>query len=259
MDTLRVIMLGTGTSHGVPMIGCDCAVCTSPDPRDTRTRTSIAIQWADRSVLIDTPPELRLQCIANNVRRADAILLTHHHADHLVGLDDVRRFNALQGTEIMCYGLPETLDCLMQMFGYAFVDDPEYPSSKPHLGLQVVDGPFELFGRRVTPIPLLHGPMRVLGYRFGRFAYCTDCSQIPDESWALLEGLDVLVLDGLRRRPHPTHFNLDQAVEAATRIAARLTYFTHIAHELKHAEVNDELPDGMELAYDGQIIDVPWS
>lgn len=256
MSRLRVTFLGTGTSHGVPMIGCECAVCRSSDPRDVRTRTSIAVQWNDRSVLIDTSPEMRIQCLANRITRVDAFLFTHHHADHLAGLDDARRFNELQGCALPCYGLPETLARLRDMFPYAFVDLPEYPSAKPHLTRHPVHGPFDLFGMRVTPVPLLHGTLPILGYRFGRFAYCTDVSEIPAESWPLLEGLDVLVLDALRIRPHPTHMNLAQAVEAATRIAARQTYFTHIAHELLHERTNASLPANMALAFDGQTFEV---
>lgn len=256
MDTLRVIFLGTGTSHGIPMIGCDCAVCRSDDPRDKRTRTSIVVQWGGRNVLIDTSPELRLQCVASNITRVDAVLYTHSHADHLAGLDDLRRFNALQKSPLTCYGSTKTLEQLGEMFSYAFIQDPDYPSAKPDLHMHAIHGTFELFGQVVTPIPLLHGALSIYGYRFGRFAYCTDVSVIPDGSWPLLEGLEVLVLDALRRRPHPTHMNLEQAVATATKIGARMTYFTHIAHELSHARVNAELPEGMALAYDGQIIEI---
>ncbi len=251
-SSIRVVCLGTGTSHGIPMIGCDCPVCTSDDPCDRRTRPGIAVSWADRTVLIDTPPDLRLQCVANDVRRADAILFTHHHADHITGLDDVRRFNWLMGRPLGCYGMPVTLDSIRRMFRYAFEDDPDYPSHKPELKLVPIDDqPFDLFGIKVTPIPLMHGPMPVLGYRFGRFAYCTDCSHIPDTSLALLDGLEVLILDALRIRPHPTHFNLEQAVEMAQRIAAGRTYFTHIAHEISHQTVSAQLPPNIHLAYDG--------
>lgn len=256
MDRLRVTFLGTGTSHGIPMIGCSCDVCTSSDPRDRRTRPSIVIERAGQTILIDTSPELRLQCLANGVSRVDAILFTHPHADHVTGLDDVRRFNALRGSTLPCYGLADTLDVIVRMFPYAFVDDPGYPSAKPRLSLHPVDGPFDLFGAQVVPVPLLHGQMTVLGYRFGRFAYCTDVSAIPSDSWRLLDALDLLVLDGLRHRPHPTHFNLEQAVAAAARISARRTLFTHIAHELSHAKVNAVLPPGMALAYDGQVVEV---
>ncbi len=256
MNGLRVIFLGTGTSHGVPMIGCACDVCASADPRDRRTRPSIAVQFDGHTVLIDTSPELRLQCLANDITRVDAILYTHPHADHVTGLDDLRRFNAMQKTALPCYGSPETLDVILRMFPYAFIDDPKYPSAKPRLTLHAVEEPFDLFGTRVIPVPLLHGQMPILGYRLGRFAYCTDCSMFPEESWALLEGLDLLVLDALRRRPHPTHMNLEQALVAAKRIGARRTLFTHVAHELMHEQTIAELPPGMSLAYDGLVTDV---
>jgi len=250
---IRLVILGSGTSHGVPMIGCDCRVCRSPDARDRRTRCSAVFQYDGYTILIDTSPELRLQCLAAGVTRVDAILLTHHHADHVVGLDDVRIFNQRQRGAIRVLGQAETLERVREMFPYAFRDDPDYPSAKPRLRAEPIDGPFELCGRRVTPIPMLHGRMPVLGFRVGGVAYCTDCSHIPVGSLRLLGDLDVLVLDGLRRRPHPTHFNLEQAVEMARRIGARRTYFTHIAHELMHAETNAELPEGMELAYDGLV------
>jgi len=248
---VKVIFLGTGTSHGIPMIGCDCAVCTSPDPRDKRTRVSIVVQWDDRSFLVDTGPEFRMQCIANGIRECDAVLFTHHHADHIVGLDDLRRFNWIHAREIECYGLPATLHRLRHMFDYAFTHDPHYPSAKPHLVDRVIDGPFELFGKRIIPIPLCHGRLPILGFRFDRFAYCTDASAIPPESMALLTDLDVLVLNALRIRPHPTHFNLEQAVACARQIGGKRTLFTHIAHELMHETTNQGLPHGMELAYDG--------
>lgn len=251
---MKLIFLGTGTSHGIPMIGCDCAVCTSPDPRDKRSRPSVVVQWDEFNVLIDTSPELRLQCLANNITHVEAVLFTHHHADHITGLDDLRRFNWIQRMALPCYGSELTLSKLQKMFSYAFIEDDKYPSAKPDLSLWPVSGLFELGGRQVVPIPLLHGRMPVLGFRFGPVAYCTDCNYIPDESMQLLTDLDTLVLDALRRRPHPTHFNLEQAVEWAKRIAARRTYFTHIAHELGHQATNDELPPGMELAYDGQVL-----
>ncbi|HKQ46609.1 MAG TPA: MBL fold metallo-hydrolase [Phycisphaerae bacterium] len=250
-----ITVLGSGTSHGVPMIACDCAVCTSADPRDRRTRPSILIQYDATTLLVDTSPELRLQCLANNVRRVDAVLYTHHHIDHLAGLDDLRRFNWLQEAAIPCYGQPATLERLRTMFAYVFEDDAEYPSAKPRLELREIDGPLDIGGQTITPIPLLHGRMPVLGFRVGSFAYCTDVSEIPQESWGLLSGLDVLILDALRKRPHPTHFNLEQAVDHARRILARQTYFTHIAHELPHEETNRELPKGMALSYDGLVID----
>lgn len=210
-----------------------------------------------RSLLIDTTPELRLQCLACDVRRVDAVLFTHHHADHVMGLDDLRRFNAIQGTVLTCYGDEATVSTLERVFPYAFHHSPDYPSSKPNLRLELIEGPFEIDGVPITPIPLYHGKLHVFGFRLGRFAYCTDVSSIPDSSWPLLADLDVLVLDALRKRPHPTHFNLEQAVEIAGRINARRTVFTHIAHELAHDATNASLPTQMALGYDGQVIEVP--
>ncbi|GMU24608.1 MAG: MBL fold metallo-hydrolase [Phycisphaerae bacterium] len=256
MDSLQVTILGSGTSHGVPMIACDCPVCTSSDPRDKRTRSSIVVSLGGHSVLVDTTPELRLQCLACDIRHIDTVLYTHAHADHVTGLDDLRRFNHLLGAALRCYGNAPTLDTIERMFPYAFHHDPSYPSAKPQLELALADGPFEVGGMQIVPIPLYHGPLPILGYRFGNFAYCTDCNRIPDESMALLKGLDVLVLDALRHRPHPTHFNLEQAVDAARRIGAQQTYFTHIAHELGHEATNATLPPGMALAYDGQRIEL---
>lgn len=235
------------------MIGCDCAICTSTDPRDRRTRTSAVFSYDGVNLLIDTSPELRLQCLANDIRRADALLFTHHHADHVVGLDDVRRFNWLQKSPLTVYGSDHTLTRLKQMFSYAFIDDPAYPSARPDLRLEPLSGPIELFGRTITPIPYRHGPTPVFGFRVGNIAYCPDCNFIPDQSRELLRGLDVLVLNALRHRPHPTHFTLAEAIEEARRIGAKQTYFIHIAHELKHAETEATLPAGMKLAYDGLV------
>ena len=255
MSSIEVVILGTGTSHGVPMIGCKCAVCTSDDPRDQRTRPSIWIRAGQSDILIDTTPELRLQCLANDIDRVDAVLYTHHHADHVAGLDDLRRFNHLMGRPISCHATEQTLASLRRMFSYAFEPGGDDPTSRPQLEWSVIDrSPFAIGEVTVTPIPLFHGEMPILGFRIGKMAYCTDCSRIPDESYPLLEGLDLLILDALRRRPHPTHFNLAQAVDEAKRIGAGQTLFTHIAHAMGHAETNAELPDGMALAHDGQRI-----
>lgn len=254
MESVTLTILGSGTSHGVPMIGCTCATCRSDDPHDQRTRPSALLSFADHHVLIDTSPELRLQCLAAGIDTLDAVLYTHAHADHIVGIDDLRVFSADRDRPLDIYASAETLGRLQRMFSYAFDDDPHYPSAKPRLCPNVIDGPFELCGRTIIPIRLLHGRVEVLGYRVGRIAYCTDCNRIPDASLALLEGLDVLILDGLRHRPHPTHFNLEQAVAMARRIGARQTYLTHIAHTLPHAQINAELPDGIELAYDGLVV-----
>jgi phosphoribosyl 1,2-cyclic phosphate phosphodiesterase len=241
------------------MIGCTCAVCSSPDPRDRRSRPSIYIQCDGASLLVDTGPDLRTQALRFGVTRVDAILYTHGHADHVVGLDDVRRFNALQKSSIACYGDTRTLAEIRQMFGYVF--DPATPKGGgiPHVELVEIDpegGPFEAAGVRITPVPVYHGERLILGFRVGIFAYLTDCSRIPDGSWPLLEGVEVVVLDALRERPHPTHFSLSEAVEAAGRIGARHTYFTHIAHDLGHATTCAKLPPSMQLAYDGLIAEL---
>jgi phosphoribosyl 1,2-cyclic phosphate phosphodiesterase len=250
-------VLGSGTSHGVPMIGCDCAVCTSDDPRDRRTRTSIVVDFGERRVLVDTSPELRLQCVENGITRIDAVLFTHAHADHVTGLDDLRRFNWLGGGAVHAFGSADTLAAIRRMFAYIFTDEPDYPSHKPQIELhEISPGPLELCGQAIEVLALEHGTLPVLGFRFGDFAYCTDCNRIPDASLEKLKGLDTLILDGLRERPHPTHFNLEQAVAMAEIIAARRTYFTHIAHELPHAVTNARLPEGMALAHDGLVIEV---
>ena len=254
---VEVIVLGSGTSHGVPMIGCDCAVCTSADPRDKRTRPSVYVRIRGQCILVDTAPELRLQCIANGINRVDAVLFTHHHADHVTGLDDLRRFNWLMKQPIPCFGTERTLNRLTRMFSYAFDPEPQSPHSRPELELCRIDSqPFTIGEETIIPIPLMHGPMAVMGFRFGSFAYCTDCNDISRESSTLLQGLDVLVLDALRRTPHPAHFNLEQAVEMAYKIDARETYFTHVTHQLGHRQTNKELPHGMALAYDGLRIAV---
>ncbi len=254
---VEVIVLGSGTSHGVPMIGCECPVCTSEDPHDKRTRPSIFVRMDGQRILVDTTPELRVQCLAHGVNQVDAVLLTHHHADHVAGMDDLRRFNWIMQRPVPVYGTQRTLANLRRMFLYAFEPAPDSPHSRPQLELHTIDQePFAIGDAMITPIPLMHGPLPVLGFRFGNFAYCTDCSHIPDASIHLLQDLDVLILDGLRRKPHPAHFNLDQATAMARELGVKQTYFTHIAHQLLHEETNRELPDGMALAHDGLRISV---
>ena len=249
---MKITFLGTGTSHGVPMIGCDCATCRSEDPRDKRLRTAIYVQMDDGTgVLVDAGPDLRQQALRHNIRRVDAILFTHGHADHIYGLDETRRFTGISQGPLPCYGDEQTLSDIRKTFSYVF--DPATPrgGGLPELNLRLVDGPIRVGAHEVTPIPVLHGTRPILGLRFGSFAYLTDCSSIPEGSWPLLHNLDVVVLDALRHRPHHTHFSLSEATEAARRIAAGRTYFTHMCHDLPHAETNEALPQGMALAYDG--------
>jgi phosphoribosyl 1,2-cyclic phosphate phosphodiesterase len=255
MTDVELLFLGTGTSAGVPMIGCHCAVCRSDDPRDKRTRPSVVISCGQTRILVDTTPELRLQCVANAVESIDAVVYTHAHADHVMGLDDVRRFNALSGRPLDVWGDAPTLATLSRTFGYAFIaPDPASKLFRPHLVQRTIDGPFEIGGQTWTPVRLFHGQMPVLGFRVGRLAYCTDVSRIPEESFKLLEDLDVLVLDALQPHKHVTHFSLEEAIAAARRIGARQTFFTHIAHAMGHEATNATLPPGMRLAHDGQRV-----
>ena len=233
------------------MIACSCPVCTSPDPRDKRNRCSLMLEYDEKVVVVDTAPEFRLQCVALGIQRVDALLFTHTHADHIFGLDDVRRFCSIHGRPIPCYGTAKTIRSLKTIFSYAFDFDRPIYSEIPRLEAREVAGPFDLFGREVIPLELMHGREVVLGFRIGSFAYCTDCSAIPDRTMEQLRGLDVLVLDALRYTPHPTHFNVDQALAAAGRIGAKKTYLTHIAHEILHADLAGKLPESVFLAYDG--------
>lgn len=255
--SVRVLFLGTGTSHGVPMIGCDCGVCRSPDPRDTRTRPSIVLDFADGfRVLVDTTPDLRAQALRHDVRRIDAILFTHAHADHVMGLDEVRRYNMLTRAPMPVFADAPTLRELRRTFAYIFESGAPKGGGVPDLRLFPIGGPFCLGPALVQPVPIHHGPWDILGFRVGRFAYLTDCNGVPESSLALLRDLDVLVLDALRRRPHPTHFTIDEAQAMARRIGARQTYFTHIAHDLGHEDTCAGLPPGMLLAHDGLTLEV---
>jgi len=250
----QLIFLGTGTSVGVPMVGCACATCISNDPRNSRLRCGLAVGLPDGNLLVDTPTDLRTQLLRERLGTVHAVLYTHEHADHLFGLDDLRLFPFYLGHKLPLYCEARVEARIRRSFDYAFESDAEalHPGAIPHLTItQITTAPFDLLGARVTPIRLRHGRLGVLGFRFGDIAYCTDTNGIPDESWPLLEGLDVLVLDALRPRPHATHFSLDEAVEVARRVGARRTLFTHISHELEHAATSALLPQGMDLAYDG--------
>ena len=259
---LTVTLLGTGTSTGVPVIGCGCEVCTSEDPKDTRTRCACYVQVGDMGILIDTGPDFRRQALREGIDRIDAVCYTHHHFDHVVGLDDLRPFFFQNRRVMPCYTHADTAAVLRRNYDYIFGDDP-YPGAA-NVSLETIDGPFAVPSRYdnsgpvpVDPILLYHGNMPVYGYRVGGFAYLTDVSEIPEPSYAALDDIDVLVLDALRPKSHPTHFSFDEAVEQARRIGARQTYFVHMTHNVRHAEANARLPDDIQLAYDGLTFEVP--
>jgi phosphoribosyl 1,2-cyclic phosphate phosphodiesterase len=255
IERARVTFLGTGTSHGVPMIGCSCAVCTSEDPRDDRLRPSIYVELPDLAVLVDTATDLRAQALRFRVARVDAILFTHSHADHVMGLDEVRRFNALQASSIPCFADARTAADIRRSFAYIFEANTPKGGGVPQLELFTLQGEFCLGRTVVVPVPLWHGERRILGYRVGPFAYLTDCSAIPDASWALIDGVQLLVLDALRHKPHPTHFSVSEALAVVDRLRPSRTWFTHIAHDLPHATTCARLPAGVELAYDGLTVE----
>lgn len=252
---MKVTFLGTGTSTGVPVLACDCGVCRSPDPRDKRLRPSILLEWEDASVLIDTSTDLRQQGLRIGLERLDAVLFTHAHVDHILGLDEIRQFNWRQRGPVPIYGSSETLAALRRTFWYVF-EEVEAGGGRPRVAVHTVDAPFALLGKTVVPVPILHGTLPILGFRIGAFAYLTDASRIPDASRTLLEGLDVLVLNALRPRPHPTHLSLQEALTEASRIGARRTWFTHMGHEMPHEKVSTSLPVGVQLAWDGLTVDV---
>ncbi len=256
--TLRITFLGTGTSTGVPVPLCSCAVCRSADPRDRRLRPSVLVQSSGASVLVDTTTDLRLQALRYRIARVDAVLYTHAHADHILGLDDLRLYNWRQGHPVPAYGSPATLETLARCFWYVFEPGPS-EITRPEIDLRPVTASFRLHDLEVQPIPLMHGRLPILGYRVGRFAYLTDVSEIPEASYDLLQDLDVLVINALRVRPHPTHLNLDGAAACAKRIGARRTYFTHLSHDVHHASVAPRLPPGVELAYDGLRVELAAS
>jgi phosphoribosyl 1,2-cyclic phosphate phosphodiesterase len=255
-DCLKITVLGSGTSVGVPTIGCHCPVCTSTDPKDRRLRPSVLVSYGGRNVVIDTTPDFRFQALRAGLERLDAIVFTHAHADHIMGLDDVRPFNYRQRSGIPVYGAPETIGTVRRVFEYIFAE-VEHDSHVPHLETHMLDGaPFDLFGVGFTPVLLHHGRSRVYGYRFGSAAYLTDHNDIPEASLELLRGLDVLFLDALRHQPHPTHTTVRRALEYVEELKPRRAFFTHICHDLPHEETERSLPPHVRLAYDGLEIRV---
>lgn len=252
---IEVTFLGTGTSTGVPVIGCDCPTCRSADPRDTRLRASILVRVDGVTLLVDTSPDLRAQVLTAGVRHIDAVLYTHEHADHTAGLDELRSFNEIQQQHIPVYAAPRTAAELRQRFGYAFKDLFPFYGAKPDLTLHEIDGPFVAAGVAVTPVPVLHGRMPIIGFRFGPVAYVTDVKTIPPESLALLRGLDVLIINALRHKPHFAHLNLDEATALIAELKPNRTFLTHLSHDMgRQAEMDEVLPEDVRIAYDGLTV-----
>ncbi len=250
--------LGTGTSQGVPMIGCYCPVCTSPDPRDRRTRTSVLIRTPHQQILIDTTPDLRFQALRENLAHVDAVLLTHAHTDHIMGFDDLRRFSELQQCAIPLYASVETMEKMKQIFGFVFEFSNSQKPPKGYLRIipHLIEKTWSLREIEITPIPLVHGAMKTLGFVFSSkkeklLAYYTDCQELSAEAIAAAQGARILVLDALRDQFHPTHLNFDQAIQAAHQIKAERTFFIHCSHEVSHAPREAQLPEGILIAYDG--------
>jgi len=262
--SLSITLLGTGTSAGVPMIGCTCPVCTSADPRDRRDRPGAMVRYADpdgaqRTILIDTTPELRQQMIRHGVMRIDGVVYTHNHADHVFGIDDLRRFNAVQDEAIDVFAERRIVNWLRRTYEYIFNAEHNVNSSfVPMLILHEVEPgeSFDIAGRSWQPLRLLHGRLPILGFRIGKLAYCTDVSSIPPETYPSLYDLDVLVIDALRYRHHPTHMTVDQAIETIDELEPRRAYLTHIAHDIKHSELEARLPEHVFLGYDGLTVEV---
>jgi phosphoribosyl 1,2-cyclic phosphate phosphodiesterase len=252
---IRIVVLGSGTSVGVPTIGCHCDVCNSADPRDKRLRPSILVQYEGRNILIDTTPDFRYQALRARIERLDAVLFTHDHADHIMGLDDVRPFNFHQRGPIPIYAAPAAMVGIRRVFQYIF-DGVKRESNVPLLDPRPLDGKLDLFGMEFLPVPVLHGSQTIFGFRFGAAAYLTDHSEIPAPSMEMLRGLDVLFLDALRYKPHPTHSTVDRSVKTVRELAPRRAYFTHICHDLRHERAESLLPPPARLAYDGLEIEL---
>ncbi len=251
---MKLLVLGCGTSTGVPVIGCDCAVCTSGDPRNRRTRSSVLVEARGAHILIDTSTDLRFQALSLGLKRIDAVLFTHSHADHIHGIDELRSFNMIQEGAIPCFADAATVGRIRSLFSYIF-NSERADSITPSLTTTVVDGPFRAGPVEVIPVKARHGRASVLGFRIGCLAYMTDCSSIPPESMAKLQGLEVLVLGALRFRPHPTHMCIREAIEVAGALRPERTILTHLSHDVDYQRDSAKLPEGMEFAYDGMVVD----
>lgn len=254
MTNLKIIVLGSGTSTGIPMIGCRCDVCTSPHPKNKRTRPCVMVEGNDTRILIDTPPELRIQLLQYGLDdRLDCVLITHTHADHIMGMDDIRGFTLQTNQAIPVYAEPGAMEDLKRVFRYVLYPYPP-GSSSPLIDFREIEGNFQFNGITIEPLRVYHGEMPVLAFRIGDFAYVTDVSFIPPESLERLHGLKFLILDALRYTPHPTHFSLEQALEVVQTLKPERAAFTHLTHAFDHDAVNAELPEGVELAYDGMEV-----
>ncbi len=256
---LKITFLGTGTSHGVPAIGCRCDVCRSPDPLNKRLRSSIFVESRGFRFVVDTTPDFRMQCLRAEIGDLDAILYTHEHSDHLLGLDELRRFNTMHDKRLPAYGSARVLECIRRIFPYAVLEAPPY-KGLPELDLHEITGPFKLHHLRVTPYRLPHGHTETLGFRFDnargpRFAYLTDCKEVPAAVRRDIRGIPLLILDALRKTAHPTHLNLEDALAVVKEVKPHRAFFTHIAHEIDHNLTNAELPPAVALAYDGQVLE----
>ena len=252
---MHLRFLGTGTSMGVPVIGCDCAVCTSPDPRNRRTRTAALVRTADQQILIDAGPDFRTQALAAGVHRIDAVLITHAHFDHIAGLDDLRPLT-MYSAAMPIYGSPETLEAIRERFAYAFDEASSQGSTRPGLDLQQIAAPFRIGATAITPFEVLHGNWTITGYRIGRLGYVTDASVLPEAAWRHLDDLDVLVLNALSVKPHPTHLSIPEALDVIDRLRPQRAYLVHMNHSIEHAATQAELPPNVFLAYDGLEVDI---
>ena len=257
-NILRVTVLGSGTSAGIPVITCDCPVCTSTNPRNQRLRSSILLRNAEKTILVDCGSDYRQQALTHRINRLDSLLLTHAHSDHVSGLDELRLYNWKQKQSIPVFASARTLSDIRQRFCYIFSPLQE-GGGVPEIELHTVTGPFETNGVRVLPLEVMHGKLPVLGFRFGDFAYITDASMVPEETVRRLSGVRCLILNALRYKPHPTHLSVEEAVVIAGRVGAERTWFTHITHDLDHDETNARLPEGMALAHDGLEFDIDVS
>lgn len=251
----RLTVLGSGTSMGVPTIGCDCAVCRSNDPRDKRTRPSVLLEFGGKIVIIDTTPDFREQAIREHITHLDAVLYTHTHADHILGIDDLRPLSFHhKPNKLPLYARPEAAEFLRRMFSYIFEADYKF-GGLPQVELKLIEGPVALFGATFEPITVIHGETEIYGFRFGSAAYLTDHSDIPDSSLAKLRGLDILFLDALRHKPHPTHSTVDNSLRIVEQLQPKRAFFTHICHDLPHEATNAALPANARLSYDGMKLE----